>query len=199
MVKGYGPSYVGGYVAASSPAFAVGEFFDSDVSKVESWVSGTSDQSAAFDFPLRATLKNAVASNDYSGLYGLPGLIGRKAANAVTFVDNHDTARNDRFGDADALKMAYALLLTHPGTPCVFWGDWVQSDVQATIRTLMAIRAAAKLTSTSSWRIVETVGGLYAAYIGESVAMKLGSNDWSPSDKAYKLKTSGNNFAVWTK
>eukprot|EP00966_Prymnesium_polylepis_P004160 95374-Prymnesium_polylepis.1 len=138
----------------------------------------------------------------------MPGLIGKNAANAVTFVDNHDTARNDRFGDADALKMAYALLLTHPGTPCVFWGeprglaahapraiasqsvhearghvrrkpaatlsdarqlsahraagDWVQSDVQATIRTLMAIRAAAKLTSTSSWRIVETVTGAFA-------------------------------------
>lgn len=49
--------------------------------------------------------------------------------NAITFIDNHDTARNDRFGSDDSLIMGYAFILTHPGSPCVFWGDWVKSDV----------------------------------------------------------------------
>ena len=47
--------------------------------------------------------------------------------------------------------------------------------------------------------MVETTSGLYAAYIDDKVAMKLGTNDWSPSDKAYTLQTSGNNYAVLSK
>jgi alpha-amylase len=199
MVKGYGASFVGDYVQASSPTFAVGEYFDSDVGRVASWVQGTGSRSAAFDFPLRAALKKAVNSNDYSGMYGMPGLIGKKAANAVTFVDNHDTARNDRFGNNDELKMAYALILTHPGTPCVFWGDWTDSSVQSAIRKLMQVREQAKVSATSKWDVVETVPGLFAAYVGGSIAMKLGTKDWSPDDGGYKLQTSGNNFAVWAK
>ena len=101
-------------------------------------------------------------------------------------------------GNDDALKMAYAVILTHPGTPCVFWGDWTKLDVQTTIKALLKIRRAAAISSTSSWRVVETVGGLYAAYIGDNVAVKLGSKDWSPADKAYRLTASGNNFAVWS-
>jgi alpha-amylase len=199
MVKGYGAKYVGQYIAASSPSFAVGEFFDSDVGRVTNWVHGTGGKSAAFDFPLRSKLKDAIRSNDYGKLYGMPGVIGKMAGNSVTFVDNHDTARNDRFGSADQLKMAYAVILTHPGTPCVFWADWNEGAVQSTIKELMKVRKAAGVKKTSSWKVVETTGGLYAAYVNNRVAVKLGSKDWQPPDSSYKLKTSGNNFAVWAK
>ena len=37
MVKGYSGSYVKSYMMASSPTFAVGEYWDSSVSKVLLW------------------------------------------------------------------------------------------------------------------------------------------------------------------
>ena len=199
MVKGYSPSFVGKYVSSSSPAFAVGEYFDGDVRVVSNWVRGTGLHSSAFDFPLRYVLKRVIQSNDFSEMYNSPGLIGQQlAANSVTFLDNHDTARNDRFGDATALAMGYAFLLTHPGTPCVFWGDWQMEPVKDKVKALIKVRTAAHLTPTSSWRRVQTSPGLYAAYIGEQVAVKLGTKDWAP-DSSYTLQVSGDNFAVWSK
>lgn len=42
---------------------------------------------------------------------------------AITFVDNHSTGSEPRhwpFPDWGVM-LGYAYILTHPGTPCVFW------------------------------------------------------------------------------
>ena len=165
---------------------------------MNNWIQGTGSRSQAFDFPLRYKLKDAINGNSFQGLGGKPGVAGSNSDHAVTFVDNHDTARNDRFGGSDQIGMAYAFILSHPGTPCVFWSDWSGSH-QSSIKKLIAARKKAGVTSRSSWSVSKSEGGLYAAYIGSSLAMKLGTNDWQPSDSSYKLATSGNNFAVWVK
>lgn len=200
MVKGYSASYVGSYVSSSSPVFSVGEYWDSSVSKVTAWIDGTGSKSQAFDFPLRYILQAAIKANSYTTLgWAVPGVIGVNPSHAVSFIDNHDTSRDDRFGTTNQIIMGYAYILTHPGTPCVFWTDWNTSDIQKAIKLLIGARRQASITSTSSVYIDKYTTGLYAAYINSKLAVKIGSGSWTPSDTSYKLYTSGTNYAVWTK
>jgi alpha-amylase len=198
MVKGYGAQYVGKYLGSAGVDFSVGEYFDGDQGRVLNWIRGTGQRSQAFDFPLRYKLKDSVNGNNFGALGGRPGVAGADSSHAVTFVDNHDTARNERFGGSDQIGMGYAFILTHPGTPCVFWSDWNGSH-QGAIKAMISARKKAGVSASSSWSVNRAEGGLYAAYIGSNLAMKLGTNDWHPSDGSYKLATSGNNYAIWVK
>lgn len=212
FVKGYNGQYVHQYNTATGPQFSVGEFFDSDTGKVMNWIQQTQFSSTAFDFPNRNYIKNAINSNDYSSLQqsvNPAGLLGVYPGYACPFLDNHDTARNDRFcqGNWDKLKQGYAYILTHPGYPFIFHDDWYTPDIQSAIRTLIQIRKQHQLGATAPIYIDAHQYGLYAAYLGPgatyrgggTVAMKLGTNDWSPAGGGWNLATSGNNYAVWTK
>jgi hypothetical protein len=44
-------------------------------------------------------------------------------AHALTFGDNHETARNPSNAIINDKMLAYAFILTHEGYPCVFWLD----------------------------------------------------------------------------
>jgi alpha-amylase len=64
-----------------------------------------------------------------------------RPAQAVTFVENHDVARDTPIINDKLL--AYAIILTHEGYPCVFWQDYFnwnlaqpenQSGIDALIR-----------------------------------------------------------------
>eukprot|EP00456_Euglypha_rotunda_P054900 TRINITY_DN4448_c0_g1_i9.p1 TRINITY_DN4448_c0_g1~~TRINITY_DN4448_c0_g1_i9.p1 ORF type:complete len:302 (+),score=19.33 TRINITY_DN4448_c0_g1_i9:228-1133(+) len=199
MVTGYSASFVGSYLAAVPSAFAVGEYWDDNTQNVVNWITGTGSRSNAFDFPLRDALQDAVQQNNYNYMCCPPGVIGTSSkANSVTFLDNHDTARDDRFGTWDQIKMGYALILTHPGTPCVFWEDWQDSSTRQVVETLISIRYSVGINAGSSMYIDEHTNGLYAAHIDSNLAMKLGTSDWQPGS-GWTLRTSGNNYAVWTK
>lgn len=45
-----------------------------------------------------------------------------RAAETVTFVENHDIVRTDPI--INDKMLAYAFILTHEGYPCVFWQDY---------------------------------------------------------------------------
>ncbi len=168
--------------------------------QVTGWIDSAGGYSQAFDFPLRYTLQSAIKNNNYASLgWAVPGVIGSNPSHAVTFLDNHDTSRDDRFGSNDQITMGYAYILTHPGTPCVYYSDWQTSSIKSAITTLIAARRAAGIVSTSSVYIEKYTTGLYAAYINSQLAVKIGSSSWTPSDSSYKLYTSGTNYAVWTK
>ncbi len=200
MVKGYSASYVGSYISSSNPIFSVGEYWDSSTTKVVNWISGTGGKSQAFDFPLRYNLQSAIRNNNYAGMgWAMPGVIGQNPSHAVTFIDNHDTSRDDRFGSTDQIAMGYAYILTHPGTPCVFWTDWNISGIQTAIKAMIGARRKANISSTATINIVSYTSGLYAAYVNGVLAIKLGSTSWAPSDATFKLYTSGNNYAIWVK
>ena len=76
--------------------------------------------------------------------------------------------------------MGYAVILTHPSVPCIFWQDW-RGENQAVIKVLLAIRERANISPRSDWQVVHGKQGLYAAFVGNSLAIKLGSADWSPN------------------
>jgi alpha-amylase len=216
LAKGYHGRFVGEYNDATGPGFSVGEFYDADRQKVTDWIDSTGGRSAAFDFPTRYLLHDAVTRNDFRRLQSwvggrsLPGgLVGFWPSRAVTFVDNHDTEwRRDeehrRQGDGtrhfagSAVDLAYAYTLTHPSVPCVFWPhffDWGEPTRRRILR-LLELRRWAGLHARSAVDIHEAARGLYAAVIDGRVAVQLGSRAWRPGG-GWRLAVDGERFAVW--
>ena len=121
-VKGYHPWVVQDMNNATSPTFSVGEYWDSS-DNINNWVN-TVGNSSAFDFPLYYTMQ--AFCNDTSGGGNLATILNtedcyasRNPFKAVTFCANHDTDQivNDKM-------IAYAIILTYQGYPCIFWEDY---------------------------------------------------------------------------
>ncbi len=219
MVKGFSGEYIADYVhaASSSLQFAVGEFYDGSLPKVLNWMRNARLACPAFDFPLRFLLDDCVSTDDYSRLgtmspeYSKPiqgiasamlspaGVVAVYPTLAITFVDNHDTARNTRFGSGslDLLSAGYAFVLMHPGFPTVFWPDLMDhNSVASDVHQLLALRRSAGISSGSHVRVISATSGLYAALVTPSlqsrrdpslqiqtlVTVKIGSRSWSPPD-----------------
>jgi alpha-amylase len=217
LVKGYHGRFVGEYNDATGPYLAVGEYFDSDRQKVHGWIEAAGARCAAFDFPTRYLLFDAIREDDYGRLRsagGRPaaaGLIGVAPDRAVTFLDNHDTEhRRDqehhylkddtRHFPGRTVDMGYAYLLTHPGVPCVFWShffDWGE-PARWLIRRLIGLRRQAGIHAGSRVEIVEARPGLYAAFVEGRVAVNLGWRAWHPGS-GWQPVVEGERFAVWTR
>jgi alpha-amylase len=218
LVKGYHGRFVAEYNDASLPEFSVGEFFDGNRQKLANWIDQTNGKCAAFDFALRFRLYDACTKSDYSTLrsnncgHTVPsGLIGYWSSHAVTFVDNHDTEasreadhardHNDIHPFRDrAIARGYAYILTHPGTPCVFWQHFFDSDeyTRTRVERLLQVRLNSGITAHSKVQIHDARYGLYAATIDGKVAVKLGQDSWSPGH-GWQLAVDGEHFAVWTR
>ncbi|HMG83991.1 MAG TPA: alpha-amylase family glycosyl hydrolase [Ferruginibacter sp.] len=116
---------------ASFIPFGVGECWASDYT-INEWLNETNswsdNPSCAFDFLLRQNLKNLCDDYGFS-LKGLTSgsLLNDNASLAVTFVENHDIVRLDPI--INDKMLAYAVILTHEGYPCVFWQDYYNWDL----------------------------------------------------------------------
>ena len=188
-------------------------------------INSSTTVSGAFDFSTYYALSGALKTNNFTNLKnsftgamnGLAGQIGY-AEKAVTFVDNHDTFVKTEAILGNNIPKAYAYILTHPGIPCVFaphyyGGSYTKDGVPITysnystiINKLMIARKTAGIDAWSSVTIDQSVVGLYAAYIKKRtsdtdpvIAMKIGSNSWSPSGTGWVLAASGTDYAVWLK
>lgn len=126
MVKGYAPKYTGIYNSSAHPTFSVGEYWDGNYTNVRNWIVGTGYTSAAFDFPLHDQLRTVFNNGNWSALSN-KGVVGDPAMSryAVTFVDNHDTYRDDNNKVTANVLAANAFILAMPGTPCIFYPHWV--------------------------------------------------------------------------
>lgn len=222
LVKGFAGWAVELYNKQTETEFSVGEYFDYDPQKVVGWIDSTHPnpafRSAAFDFPLRNVLYEAITKRKFHYLkYGdrAPGVIGLWSDKAVTFIENHDTedVRDSEyapyFPGRSQMVQGYAYILTHPGIPCVFWGDIYDSGMlhENEIRRLIEIRTRYRIHSESKLYIAAAQEGLmYAAYIqgdeGE-IAMKIGPGSWQPSGSKWQIEPgkdlliSGPDYAVW--
>lgn len=128
-VKGISTDWLSSFLGtgAMSGKFAVGEYFDGNLGKVQRWVSGAGGmggRASAFDFPLRYQLKAMCGGGGSFNMASLDhtGLVGVDPFHAVTFVENHDTDANDPIVTNKLL--AYAYILTNEGYPCVFYRDY---------------------------------------------------------------------------
>ena len=151
FVKGFDGLYVGQYNSASSPSFAVGEYWPGTddgggyfsasnpsgwENKIKNWISRTQTggyKTKAFDFVLKGIFNDIFgcsytggsnsASNNFSYLASTATLVNSMPEYAVTFVDNHDTGSTQGHWKLPdtAVPASYAYILTHPGYPCVAW------------------------------------------------------------------------------
>ena len=173
FVRGLQPEFVSRWVKGlplhdGQQPFIVGEYWAADGRYIKEWVDSVAAGGAdvhAFDFPLKFTLTDMCnKSGDEFDMSQLAhaGMIRNNtgfalpADNVVTFVDNHDTGKeHDKWLVRD-YAMAYAYILTHEGTPCVFYPHYyavtqhdvddkslevtAPADLQLAIRELIDIR-----------------------------------------------------------
>ena len=215
FVHGYDPIFNKEYNDATNPYFAVGELLESSRVQTNNWVNFTQQSSSAFDFNTKVSLQNALRDNNLSYLRDFAGnasgMIGINPGKSVTFLDNHDTGLAQQCcgsnfvfpSDETSLRKGYAYILTHPGNPMVFWTHFFDapSGVRTAIEDLIAIRKDVRIHAGTTMNIVEARNDLYAAYIdgrNGTIAMKIGSGSWSPFGSGWVLRTSGNDYAVWT-
>ena len=147
---------------------AIGEYWAADGQYIREWVDSVAAGGAdvhAFDFPLKFTLTDMCnKSGDefdmsqlaHAGMIRNSDGFALPAGNVVTFVDNHDTGKEHDKWLVKDFAMAYAYILTHEGTPCVFYPHYyavtqhdvddksievtAPADLQQAIRQLIDIR-----------------------------------------------------------
>ncbi|GIM08991.1 hypothetical protein Vretimale_12884 [Volvox reticuliferus] len=226
FVRGYLGSYCKQYIDETVPAMAFGEYWDSceytdgvlnynqdaHRQRTVNWCDSTGGTSAAFDFTTKGILQEAVGRREYWRLVDSqgrpPGVMGMWPSRAITFIDNHDTGStlNHWPFPTRNLPEGYAYILTHPGTPCVFYDHFYQEDngLRKCILELLGIRKRNGLNARSKVVVKKSAADVYAAVIDDKVAVKLGPGDWSPNHagvringKDLKLSSSGYQYAVW--
>lgn len=208
----------GTYAGGINSSTTVSGAFDFSTYYTLSKIIVTSTETDNNGIPLQIATNNFSSLNNFGSMAGLAGQFGY-AEKAVTFVDNHDTFVGKEAFLGNNIPKAYAYILTHPGIPCVFaphyyGGSYTKDGVTrnyssgyaAAINKLMIARKTAGIDAWSSVTIDQSGIGLYAAYIKKRssdtdpvIAMKIGSNSWSPSGTGWVLAASGTDYSVWLK
>ncbi len=229
MVKGYAGYYVGKYNSelpfpADQDFFSVGEYWDSSYDNVVyNWINKTAlpesansqIQSAAFDFPLKYSINDAFNNGHWSVLQGNKGIAGdpNMSRYSMTFVDNHDTYRNDYDRVNNNVLAANAFILGLPGTPCIFLPHWQQYRVP--LMKMITARKAAGITNQS--KVIDNWSNQNGFYMKVQGKQTEGQNTETTDDdryasiivisgylaeteynhNGYDLVTSGENFAYY--
>nr|AIU94748.1 alpha-amylase [Morus alba var. multicaulis] len=222
FVRGFSGTYVKEYIEASNPAFAIGEYWDSLAyehgnlcynqdahrQRIVNWINATDGTSSAFDVTTKGILHSAL-HNEYWRLIdpqGKPtGVMGWWPSRAVTFLENHDTGSTQGHWPfpRDKLAQGYAYILTHPGTPVIFYDHFYDFGIRDVITELIDARRRAGIHCRSSMKIYHANNEGYVAQIGDTLVMKLGHFDWNPSKENnldgswQKFVDKGSDYQLW--
>lgn len=211
MVKGYDGKYTKIYNEYSKPKFSVGEFWDG-YDPIAAWIDKTGKTSAAFDFPFKNQVNEAFNNglhldkltwNNPSGNPQPAGLVHYNYRQyAVTFIDNHDTYRDDnKMKDNSHVLAANAYMLSTPGTPCVFLRHYL--DNKKAIQEMVNARKSAGITNTSEVKVLSHTATCYMAVVtGKrgTLAVKIGPDMVTPDGYSDSdIYTSGNDYCIWVK
>ncbi|EEF42189.1 alpha-amylase 3, chloroplastic [Ricinus communis] len=217
FVRGFWGGYVKDYMEATEPYFAVGEYWDSlsytygemdhnqdaHRQRIIDWINATNGTAGAFDVTTKGILHSALDRCEYWRLSDQkgkpPGVVGWWPSRAVTFIENHDTGSTQghwRFPNGKEMQ-GYAYILTHPGTPTVFY-DHIFSHYRSEIASLISLRKRNEIHCRSSVKITKAERDVYAAIIEEKVAMKIGPGHYEPpSGKNWSMAIEGKDYKVW--
>jgi alpha-amylase len=118
--------------------FAVGELWHGDKRVLGEWVEATG--ASVFDFNLFYRLQGMCNQKGAFDMRELAreGYFRVNPFKAVTFVENHDTARKEPVV-LDKL-LGYAFVLTMEGRPCVYYEDYAVHGLKPGIDALIAAR-----------------------------------------------------------
>lgn len=225
FVKGFFGGHVRDYMEASAPYFAVGEKWDtlnydwdgapahnqdSHRQRTIDWINAAGGLSTAFDITTKGILHATFERCEYWRLSDSkgkpPGLLGWWPSRAVTFLENHDTGSTQGHWPFphDAWEQGYCYILTHPGTPTVFWDHIKDRHLNGVTSRLIALRKDAGINCRSPVKIVKADAAVYAAEIsatvesGPTLVMKIGPGDYSPGHD-WVIADCGGHWAVWKK
>ena len=206
--KGFGGKYVGIYNASSEPYLSVGEYWDGSYDPVAAWIEATGKQSMAFDFPSKyAALNNGLAKSNFSNMSWIEdkttwrpaGMIHHHNYNryAVTFVDNHDTYR-DNSKYTGNVQQAYAFILSSPGVPCVFYPHWQSADKEA-INKMIAVRRAAGVHSESDVTVTQRGSYYESRSVGHrgTLVTRIGAAAPTAVPEGYALAAQGTGWQMF--
>ncbi|XP_021722967.1 alpha-amylase 3, chloroplastic-like [Chenopodium quinoa] len=218
FVRGFWGGYVKDYIDSSEPYFAVGEYWDSlsytygemdydqdaHRQRIIDWVNATGGTAGAFDVTTKGILHSVLERCEYWRLSDPkgkpPGVVGWWPSRAVTFIENHDTGSTQghwRFPGGKEMQ-GYAYILTHPGTPAVFY-DHIFSDYKSEISALISVRNRNKISCRSLVKITKADRDVYAAVIDDKVAMKIGPGHYEPPSgpQQWSVAVEGRDYKVW--
>ncbi|KAJ0985545.1 hypothetical protein J5N97_003901 [Dioscorea zingiberensis] len=218
FARGFWGGYVKDYLEATEPYFAVGEYWDSlsyaygemdhnqdaHRQRIIDWINATKGTAGAFDVTTKGILHTALGKCEYWRLSDAkgkpPGVVGWWPSRAVTFIENHDTGSTQghwRFPAGKEMQ-GYAYILTHPGTPAVFY-DHIFSHHQQEISRLISIRRRMKIHCRSVVKITKAERDVYAAEIDEKVIVKIGPGHYEPSNdrQQWVVAAEGKDYKVW--
>ena len=208
--KGFHNSHINDYNAAADAYFSVMEYWDGDVSVLQSHLNDAGWNTCTFDFATKyQAFNNGIAANKYESLKGA-GLLGAgKARYAVTFLDSHDSFQrddNEFCGKGNSMKntgkiqQCYAYLLSMPGIPCVFYPHWVKFKDK--LKPMINARYKTGVHSESA--VSDEAGdGFYKATItgtnGEIRVLIGPKSGYNNAPAGYTKAVTGENYGVYYK
>lgn len=203
--------------------FAVGEFWDTlsydydqpqynqdeHRQRIVNWIDEAGGSAGAFDVTTKGILHAVFERQEYWRLSdptgAPPGVMGKWASRAVTFIENHDTGSTQghwRFPEGFELQ-GYAYILTHPGTPTIFWDhlfEWNNNNsLHDPICDLMKFRKDQGVHCRSKVKILKAEQSVYAAQIDDSVVMKIGPGQFTPDEGEWEYAMHGDDYCLWRK
>ena len=208
------------YVGDTMPYVSVGEHWvscnynhshleynqDSHRQSTYDWCNSTGGNTAAFDFTTKGILQEALLREELWRLKDnqnrASGVIGWWPTRSVTFLDNHDTGSQQAHWPFPEkyLLAGYAYILTHPGTPCLFWDHLYarEPDVATQIEEMAMLRHEFKIHSGSQLTIMKASSKEYRAHIDNRIYLILGEIN-SPPPLPWKERMRGADFAIFTR
>ncbi|CAM6018425.1 unnamed protein product [Sphagnum balticum] len=221
FVRGFWGGYIKEYIEATKPAFAIGEYWDSLAyeggkvcynqdshrQRIINWINAAGGTSSAFDVTTKGILHSALHGEfwrliDPAGKP--PGVMGWWPSRAVTFLENHDTGSTQGHWPfpRDKIMMGYAYILTHPGTPVIFYDHFYDFGLHTQIAELIAVRTRTGVHCRSPVKIFQANFEGYVARVGEGLVMKIGDLDWNPSKQnnlkgSWKRCVDRDGYKVW--
>lgn len=211
LVKGYAAQYIMEYNDDAMPEFSVGEYWD-DQTSIQNWIMNTGNRSAAFDFPLKYKINQAISNGDYSAFNWKSFTYDPQFSQySVTFADNHDSGREDHSRLVNNWSAANAFLLASPGTPCI-WLKHYDADPM-NIGNMIRARKACGITNTNcrvngyatdnnSGYVMESFGSEGSLYVllGQAVYTQTVPSNYKlvAEGNAYKFYSTKDDFAYVT-
>lgn len=143
------------------------------------YIDRTNGRINMFDFTLKGILQEAINKNEFWRLCDYannpPGVNGWYSSNTITFIDNHDTLGQHLWAfsyDKENIIAGYAYLMTHPGTPCIYYDHFY--DLNHELNILSEIRESIENFQVE---IKDCSTELYEATIDDKILIRIGNHN----------------------
>ena len=211
FVTGFDGKYIEEYVVQTNSKLVIGEYWDSleyshdgqlehnqdsHRQRIVNWIDQTGGKATAFDMTLKGILQTTFQNGgEYWRLKDsnnkIPSVIGWWGTNAVTFLDNHDThcdSQNHWPFPNHYLIEGYAYILTHPGTPMIYWDHFMTPYLESPLSFLIAMRKEYDIGNDSKVEILQADNCRYMAKIDDKLIFVIGDKSNIPSNIIFESK-----------